>query len=373
MQTSPQAEDIDTRVGTGRDVEVIDCNKTLHNRYVILYSLGSNNAHGIAMNYEQLTRKKKELDGYRPLPPALVRNLDMWFRVELTYTSNAIEGNTLTRRETAAVIEKGLTVGGKSLRDHLEATNHSHALDAVHSMIKKGASQIKSHDLLSLHGLILRSIDDANAGRYRNVPVRISGSPVVMPNPLKVPDLMEQFLLWLTARNSLHPVAFAGEAHYRLVTIHPFVDGNGRTARLLMNLLLLMRGYPPAIIRPRDRLAYIGALEQAQLGGSRSNFDALISKAADRSLDIYLKAARGESAEAEPADAALMKIGELANAVGATVPTIRYWTAEGLLSVAEVRASGYHMYSAEMVEQCKRILKFKEQRLTLTEIKALLG
>ncbi len=325
------------------------------------------------MNYDRLTSKKKELDGYRPLPSALVRNLDEWFRVELTYTSNAIEGNTLTRRETAAVIEKGLTVGGKSLREHLEATNHSRAIDAVHSLVKKRPSQLTSHSLLALHGLILRGIDDANAGRYRNVPVRISGSAVVMPNPFKVPDLMEEFLRWLTARNSLHPVAFAGEAHYRLVTIHPFVDGNGRTARLLMNLLLLMRGYPPAIIHPRDRLAYIGALEKAQLGGSRSEFDGVIAKAADRSLDIYLKAARGESAGAEPEDGALMKIGELAKAVGATVPTIRYWTAEGLLSVADVTASGYQMYSPEMVERCKRIMKLKERRLTLAEIKVRLG
>ncbi len=171
------------------------------------------------MNYEHLARKKDELDAFRPLPTALVRNLDEWFRVELTYTSNAIEGNTLTRRETAVVIERGLTVGGKSLREHLEATNHARALDAVHSLSKKRPSQLASHDLLSLQALILHAIDDASAGRYRNVPVRISGSPVVMPNPFKVPDLMEEFLRWLTIRNALHPVAFAGEAHYRLVTI----------------------------------------------------------------------------------------------------------------------------------------------------------
>lgn len=202
------------------------------------------------MTYDHLTKKKKELDGYRPLPPALVRNLEEWFRVELTYTSNAIEGNTLTRRETAAVIEKGITVGGKSLREHLEATNHARALDVVNSMIKKKPSALTAHDILSIHGLILNGIDDTNAARYRNVPVRISGSPVVMPNPAKVLSLMEDFLRWLTTRNSLNPVAFAGEAHYRLVTIHPFVDGNGRTARLLMNLLLLMRGYPPQSSAP---------------------------------------------------------------------------------------------------------------------------
>lgn len=333
------------------------------NRYVILYTLS------IVMTYDQLTRKKKELDGYRPLPPALVRNLDEWFRVELTYTSNAIEGNTLTRRETAAVIEKGLTVGGKSLREHLEATNHAHAIDAVHTLIRKRPSQLTAHDILAIHGLILKSIDDVNSGRYRNVSVRISGSPVVMPNPMKVADLMEEFLRWLTARNSLHPVAFAGEAHYRLVTIHPFVDGNGRTARLLMNLLLLMRGYPPAIIRTRDRLTYIGALERAPLDGSKATFDALMAKAAERSLDIYLKAARGESAVAEVDADGLMKIGALAKAAGVTVPTIRFWTSEGLLEVAEVTASGYQLYAPDMVDRCAVIRQLKEQRLTLAEIK----
>ena len=241
------------------------------------------------------------------------------------------------------------------------------------SLIKKKPSELTSHDILSIHGLILKGNDDVNAGRYRNVPVRISGSAVVMPNPLKVPDLMEEFLRWLTARNSLHPVAFAGEAHYRLVTIHPFVDGNGRTARLLMNLLLLRRDYPPAIIRPRDRLAYIGALERAQLGGSRSDFDALIAKAAERSLDIYLTAARGESAVVETDAGDLMKIGALAKAVGVTVPTIRYWTSKDLLEVAEVTASGYQLYSPDMIARCELIRQLKEQRLTLAEIKSRLG
>ena len=333
---------------------------------MILYSLG---------NCDDLhpTDPKEEGTGrYRPLPLALVRNLDEWFRVELTYTSNAIEGNTLTRRETAIVLEKGLTVGGKSLREHLEATNHSQAIDAVNDLLRKKPAQLTAHDVLAIHGIILKGIDDVNAGRYRHVPVRISGSPVVMPNPLKVPDLMREFLRWLTARSSLHPVAFATEAHYRLVTIHPFVDGNGRTARLLMNLLLLMRRYPPAIIRPRDRLAYIGSLERAQLGGSRSDFDTLVAKAAERSLDIYLKAARGESA-ADLDEGGLMKIGALAKAAGVTVPTIRFWTSQGLLEVAEVIASGYQLYAPGMVTRCDVIRKLKEQRLTLAEIKSRLG
>ena len=321
------------------------------------------------MNYDKLTDKKKLLDGYRPLPDELVRNLDDWFRVELTYTSNAIEGNTLTRRETALVVEKGLTVGGKSLVEHLEATNHAHALDFVRSQIGRKPRQITAHDILEIHSLILRGIDDVNAGQYRNVSVRISGSRVVLPNPIKVPDLMEEFCAWLAARKKIHPVELAAEAHYRLVTIHPFTDGNGRTARLLMNLLLMMAGYPPAIIRKRDRLAYIAALEKAQLGGSKDDFLKLITKSVDRSLNIYLKAARGEDAASEPDDDKLLKIGELAKQTGKATSTIRHWTKEGLLEVAEITNSGYQLYSPTMIARAKRIMELQEKRLTLPEIR----
>lgn len=321
------------------------------------------------MNYSKITEKKQQLDGFRPLPPELTRNLDDWFRVELTFTSNAIEGNTLTRRETAVVIEKGLTVGGKSLKEHLEATNHANALDFVHSLTHKKPSQLIQKDILAIHDIILKGIDDENAGHYRRVPVRISGSAVVMPNPHKVPDLMDDFMNWLIAEHSLHPVMFAGEAHYRLVTIHPFVDGNGRTARLLMNLLLMMYGYPPAIIRKRDRLAYIGALEKAQLGGTKLDYEKMIARAVERSLDIYLGAALGESAIGEIDTEELLKIGELAKVTGETVPTIRYWTKEGLLEVAEVTKSGYQLYAKDAITRCKQIKEFKDMRLTLSEIK----
>ena len=322
------------------------------------------------MKYTRLTQKKAELDGFRPLQKALVLNLEEWFRVELTYTSNAIEGNTLTRAETAVVIEKGLTVGGKSLKEHLEATNHASALDFIHTLIAQKPAGLRARDILTIHELILKGIDDANAGHYRTVPVRISGSPVIMPNPRKVPELMDEFETWLIGGHSQHPVAFAAEAHYRLVTIHPFVDGNGRTARLLMNLLLMMEGYPPAIIRKRDRLAYIKALEQAQLGGSKVDYETLIAKAVDRSLTIYLKAAKGETAE--PENETLLKIGQLAKVVGETVPTIRFWTKEGLLEIAETTDSGYQLYAPEMIAQAGKIQQLKSQRHTLREIKELL-
>ncbi len=324
------------------------------------------------MKTDALTRKKAQLDALRPLPSALVDNLDRWFKVELTFTSNALEGNTLTRRETALVVEKGLTVGGKALVEHLEATNHSAALDWVETQLSRSPATLRERDILQLHDIILRGIDTPNAGHYRSVSVRISGSTVILPNPRKVPDLMVEMVDWLRTCDSLHPVELAAEAHYRLVTIHPFTDGNGRSARLLMNMILLMSGYPPAIIRQRDRLAYISALEQAQLGGSKADYLKLIAKAVDRSLNIYLKAASGEQAEAEP-NQPLLKIGQLAKQAGESNSTLRHWTQQGLLVVAEVTPSGYQLYAAEMVDRIKAIHRLKSQRLSLQEIKQHLG
>ncbi len=321
-----------------------------------------------SMNYELLTEKKQQLDRFRPLPSVLVRNLEDWFRVELTYTSNAIEGNTLTRRETALVVDKGLTVGGRLLAEHLEATNHACALDWVHEQVNRKPGSFKQRDILQIHNTILRGIDDANAGCYRTVAVRISGSTVVLPNPIKVPDMMTEFIKWIKTADNIHPIDLAAEAHYRLVSIHPFVDGNGRTARLMMNMILLMSGYPPAIIAKRERLAYITALEKAQAGGSKDDYLKLIAKAINRSLDIYLKAAQGESAIIDY-DTKLLKIGELAGKVSENNSTIRYWTKKGLLEVAEVTEAGYQLYDSDMIKRVERIYAMKKKRLTLQEIR----
>ena len=321
-----------------------------------------------SMNYEVLTEKKQQLDRFRPLPKVLVRNLEDWFRVELTYNSNAIEGNTLTRRETALVVEKGLTVGGRSLVEHLEATNHAYALDWVQEQVNRKPSSLKQRDILQIHNMILRGIDDTHAGCYRTVAVRISGPTVVLANPIKVPDLMTEFIKWIKKADEIHPIDLAAEAHYRLVSIHPFVDGNGRTARLMMNMILLMAGYPPAIIAKRERLAYITALEKAQTGGSKDNYLKLIAKAVNRSLDIYLKAAQGESAVIDY-DTKLLKIGELARRVSENNSTIRYWTKQGLLEIAEVTESGYQLYASDMIKRVAQIHAMKKKRLTLQEIK----
>jgi Fic family protein len=323
------------------------------------------------MDYKKLTEKKKILDKHRPFDVALVKNLEEWFRIELTYTSNAIEGNTLSRAETALVVEKGLTIGGKSITEHLEATNHAAAVDFVKDQIKRKPSDLRERDILKIHEIILDRIDKESAGIYRCIPVRIPGSAVVLPNPRKVQTLMDNFFSWIKKEDKMHAVELAAKAHYRLATIHPFIDGNGRTARLLMNMILMMKGYPPAIIRKNDRLAYIKALEKAQLvngeGDSKNDYLKLIISAVNRSLNIYLKAIEGK--ESEPESEKLLKIGELAKATNQTVPTIRHWTKEGLLQVAEVTESGYQMFSEEMAERVKKIQEMKEERMTLEEIK----
>ena len=238
----------------------------------------------------QLEAKKKRLASHKPLQNELTKNLDEWFLIELTYTSNAIEGNTLTRAETAMVVEEGLTVSGKSLTEHQEAINHAQAFVYIQTLISKKRQELTAKEILDIHSIILNKIDDTNKGRYRNIAVRLKGSETILPNPLKVPELMEEFVKWLQGKNSSHPVQIAIDAHFRLVSIHPFVDGNGRTARLLMNLLLMQAGFPPAIVRKEDRSVYINSLEKGQTKGDLADYYTTMFEAINRSLDIYLEA-----------------------------------------------------------------------------------
>ena len=317
-----------------------------------------------------LEEKKLRLDSYRPLPGELITNLSEWFKIELTYTSNAIEGNTLSRAETALVIDKGLTVSGKTLQEHQEAINHAQAFDWVTEQAKTtGRSSLTESTILDLHQRILHKIDDRNAGRYRTVPVRIYGSTVIMPNPLKVKELMTQFLSWLHQTHD-HPLQIALDAHLKLVSVHPFVDGNGRTARLLMNLLLMQAGYPPAIVLPAERKEYVASIEKVQLGGSPADYHALMYRSIDRSLDIYLDSLEDEKQQQVLTKKNLLKIGQLARLSSQTVPTIRHWTKEGLLSVEGYTQGHYQLYSPTQLPLIKKIKKLQDKdRLTIAEIK----
>lgn len=243
----------------------------------------------------EIDRKKVALDGRRPLPPATASTIGEAMRLELTYHSNAMEGNTLTLRETQVVLE-GLTIGGgKSLREHLEVLNHAAALDFLDDLVTN-REPLTAFVARQLHALILRGIDDAHAGRERTVPVAISGSRHVPPHPSDVgPQLSNLFTWYGGTAQTLHPVVRAADFHFRFVHIHPFVDGNGRTARLVMNLILMTAGYPPTIIKadPARRIAYLDALETASVEGRLEPFELVVAQAVDESLDRYLRWTEG--------------------------------------------------------------------------------
>lgn len=249
----------------------------------------------------RLEEKKARLDGLRPLPAAAGRRLNEQLTVEWIYNSNAIEGSTLTLRETQLILETGLTIGGKSLREHFEVINHKEAIDYVESLASAD-DPITPFHVRQIHKLVLTGIDDDNAGQYRNLAVRIAGTQHRPPEPWQVPHQMAEWGDWLDdPAASLHPVERAALAHHRLVAIHPFIDGNGRTARLVMNLLLMREGYPPAIIMRVNRRQYYRVLAQADKGneGPLANF---VGRTVERGLSLYLEACTPRTAFPLPED-----------------------------------------------------------------------
>lgn len=248
---------------------------------------------------QRLDAKQQQLAAMRPIPPLVLERIREALALEWTYNSNAIEGNTLTLPETRAVIEEGITVRGKSLREHLEAINHHEAIELVTEMARPGV-RLTEQMVLQLHALVLQKIDRAWAGRYRTMGVRISGAGFTPPDPLKVPELMQDLLEWLyLPTTALHPLLLATAFHHRFVWIHPFADGNGRTVRLAGNLLLLAQGYPPAIVLKQDRRKYYNALHQAD-NGNLYPLCLLLLQACERSLDIYLSNLRGNAGDYKP-------------------------------------------------------------------------
>mgnify|MGYP001202677129 CR=1 FL=1 len=215
-----------------------------------------------AFDFTECEANKARIDAYRPLPPETLKSLRDYYRIGLTYSSNALEGNSLTEAETKIVIEDGLTVDGKPLHDVYEAVGHAKAYDHIYNLVK--SAHIAEADILKLHEMFYQQIDRENAGRYRTVRVFISGSHHRLPSPEQIPRLMADFVAWFNDNENKRPlVEFAARVHQKFVFIHPFVDGNGRVSRLLMNLALLRAGYTISIIPPILRGEYIAALEKA--------------------------------------------------------------------------------------------------------------
>lgn len=237
---------------------------------------------------ERLARKKARLDQYRPLPQETVRRLNDDLRVFLTYHSNAIEGNTLSLRETQMVIDYGLTIHGHPLREYLEATNHAEAYSYVTDLVDRRAAMTRE-TILSLHSMVMDRILEAK-GRFRTVPVYIRGANMTPPPPSQVESLMREWVAWVDGQGQdYEPVIRAAIAHHGFEAVHPFVDGNGRVGRLLLNLMLMRDGYPPALLLRDWRVRYIQALDTANTG-NYSPLANMIGQAVEAGLDLYLEA-----------------------------------------------------------------------------------
>jgi len=239
--------------------------------------------------YDRIKGKKGELDSLRPFPKAVLEKMKEQFAIELAYNSNAIEGNSLTLKETRLVIEEGITIKGKPLREHFEAINHDKAFDFLEGLVNR-KTKITENVIKEIHKIIVSGIDDKYAGKYRDVNVRILGAIKSPPRFEKVPGEMAAFLKEFNENpKKFNDVELAAFIHYRLVEIHPFIDGNGRTARLLMNLFLMSYGYPITMVLKVDRKKYYDRLKKADQGDMKPFFD-FMARNIERSLDLYLDA-----------------------------------------------------------------------------------
>ena len=255
------------------------------------------------LNHQIQTRledKLEQLNSKRPLPPEVVKKLNEQFSLEMTYNSNAIEGNSLTLKETAWVIQDGLTIKGKPMKDHLEARDHYAALSYLYELIEQNTHQTVSEVLIrTIHQLVVRETQQQTAGSYRTGNVMITGSDHTPPDVSVLPGLMRDLIRWIGSnQKKLLPVELAAIVHHKLVSIHPFFDGNGRTARVMMNLLLLQKGYPLVIVLKNDRKKYYQALNKAD-HGDYSSFVRFTAQAVERSINVYLKTVAPSAKQSE--------------------------------------------------------------------------
>ena len=266
-----------------------------------------------------------------------------WLKTELTYTSNHIEGNTLTREETALTVEEGITSGSKPLKDYIEAKNHAEAFEYILSLVNEEKIAYEKV-ILNIHSIILNGINDEFKGRYRTVRVRISGSNVVLPNPLKVPELMKKFSYKLDQKKD--SILKAIEAHYKLVEIHPFIDGNGRTARLLMSFILLRSRVFPILIQPKERKRYLAHINERNLKGKIFSYYSYMLGLLDKSLKIY-EAIFGTTSDSEDE---LLTIGKFAKFCGVPVSTIRYYLRIKKLEPRSYTTAGYMLFDKQQAD-----------------------
>jgi Fic family protein len=300
---------------------------------------------------DRIERSLDELNRHRPLKKSVLDKLREQFTIEMTYHSNAIEGNRLTLKETLLVLREGITIKGKNLQEHLEAKNHEEAMNFLFEIVEKKKRLTLSHSLIrQLHQLVVKDTESKIAGVYRSTDVHILGSKHSPPPGYQVNEHMTQFLKWMAEnKREYHPVEFAALTHHRFVAIHPFEDGNGRTGRLLMNLLLMRQSYPVTMIQKNDRTNYYRALESADQGKLNAIVK-LVAQAVERSLNIYLKAIVKSSPQAD-----LLLLSELAKKTEFSEKYLNLLARKGLLNAQK---EGRNWYSS-----LKAIVDYKKSRL----------
>ncbi len=303
---------------------------------------------------KRLEEKLKKLNDLRPLPKSAVKKLQEQMRIEMTYNSNAIEGNSLTLKETFLVINEGITVKGKPLKDHLEAKDHHAALQYLYELVEKGKRHTISERLIrTLHQLIMQGTDKEWAGVYRNSNVIIGGADHTPPDALEVPQKIRELVDWIKAnKNKLHIIELSTLLHHKLVHIHPFFDGNGRASRIMMNLLLMQNGFPLVIVLKNDRKKYYNVLDQADKG----NYNPLvrfIAQAIERSLDLYFKVLTPTTKKREK----YMSLSELAQQTPYSAKYLNLLVRQGKL---EAHKEGRNWFTSK--EAINRYIKNRERK-----------
>lgn len=298
----------------------------------------------------RIQRKKELLDRYRPLPTDTVRRLNDDLRVFLTYHSNAIEGNSLSLHETQMVIDYGITVHGHPLREYLEATNHAEAYRYVIGLVEK-CECITRATILALHGLVMDKLLEAK-GQFRDVPVYIRGSNMAPPHAREVERLVREWVEWLYREGlEYDPVTRFAIAHRGFEAVHPFVDGNGRVGRLLLNLLLMQEGYPPALLLNDWRARYIHGLNAANTGNYGPLLN-VIGQSVEAGLDLYL--------EACAATPGYQPLAELAESSGYRLEYLSWLARQGRLDA--VKRNGRWLSTPAAIEQYKQEAEDGKQR-----------
>lgn len=305
---------------------------------------------------ERLDNSLEELNDKRPLKQSTLKKLRAQLSIEMTYHSNAIEGNRLTLNETMMILREGVTIKGKNLQEHLEAKNHEEALNFLFEMVDSKKRLTLSHTLIrQLHQLIVKETETSIAGKYRETDVQILGSKHRPPPGYLVKAKMDDFIKWLSKNEKkYHSIVFAAIAHHLFVAIHPFEDGNGRTGRLLMNLLLMRRGYPISIILKNDRTKYYNALDDADKGQLKG-IVRIVAHAVERTLNIYLKSISKSNPKTEN-----ILLSELAKTTSYSAKYLNLLARTGAIKAHKEGRNWYSSMKAIEIYQKTRLRKKKQ-------------